>query len=206
VAMRRTKSILTKSLALLALAMLLAGCDITAKTANPDPVNVGGQLTFTIDVAFDPGEPGTVVVDELPAGVQFVSASPGCEFIATDNLVACLVENPGFPDAGTASVEIVVTPTECGTFTNTAVIPDPVEVPTEQLELLRAGQQTVADLLEQLPAEDLVTIQQIDEESVNFTVVGCGQPEPQPAGATPVTQEGEQESEAGEIDQTFDIS
>ena len=118
-------------------------------------------------------------MDELPDSLQFVSASAGCQFLNANNSVGCFVPNFG---GGTAAITIVVTPTECGTFTNTAFIPT------------------------------------IDEESDTFRVVGCEQPqakqpppqqprvEQQPAGAAPVTQESEQESEAGEIDQSFEVS
>jgi hypothetical protein len=221
VAKSRTKTILTKSLAMLALLALLAGCDITAKTASPDPVSVGEPLTFTIEVDFEPGEQGAIVVDELPESVQFVSAQVdplGECFPVDDNTVLCAVENPNIQEGGTATITIVVTPTECGTFTNTAFIP--FETPTlEQqaaLDQLSTEQLAAEQLsLEQLPLEELVTAQQVfDEESVTFTVVGCEEPQPQPqpqsqpqsAPGLEITQEGEQESESGEVDQTFDIS
>jgi hypothetical protein len=184
VATIRTKTIITKSLALLALLAVLAGCEITAKTASPDPVTVGEQLTFTIDVAFEENESIAEVDDELPDSVRFVSASasPGCDFFAADNTVRCAVENPSFPAAGTATITIAVTPTECGTFTNTAFIPE----------------------------EDP------EGESVSFTVVGCEvppapdpgqqQPNQQQGAPAPITQEFEQESESGDIDQTFEVS
>jgi Domain of unknown function DUF11 len=231
VALRRTKMILIKSLAMLALVALLASCDITAKTANPDPVSVGGNLTFKIDVAFEALEPETIVVDKLTDSLQFVSASDGCVFSTADNTVECTVTNPSFLGAGMSSVTIVVTPTECGTFTNTAFIPDvtPSDEQWAVIEQIRAEQLSAEQLpLEQLPLEELVTAEALDEESVDFTVVGCGQEQPQqpqpqqpqpqqpqqsqqpqpqqPAGAAPVTQESDQESEAEEIDQSLEVS
>lgn len=217
----RTKAILTKSLVMLALLAVLAGCEITAKTASPDPVSVGAPLTFTIEVAFEPGEPGAIVVDELPDSVEFVSAQVdplGECFLVDDNTVVCAVENPDIQNGGTATITIVVTPTECGTFTNTAFIPDEPVTPDQQaaLDQLSTEQLAAEQLsLEQLPMEELVTAQQvIDEESVTFTVVGCEEPQPtpqpqsqpQPTPGLELTQEGEQESEAGEIDQSFDVS
>ncbi len=201
---------------LLTLVAVLAGCEITAKTASPDPVTKGEDLTFTIDVSFDQGDLATFVEDKLPDSVRFVSASEGCEFIAADNTVRCFVQNPNGQEAGTTSVTIVVTPTECGTFTNTAVIAFP-EIPAESaLEQLSTEQrQNVEERLQelQLSTEDLMAAGievQPSEKSVDFTVVGCEQPEPrpepQPAGAAPITQEFDQESEAGEIDQSFEVS
>jgi hypothetical protein len=197
---------------MLALLAVLAGCEITAKTASPDPVSVGEPLTFTIEVAFEPGEPGAIVVDELPDSVEFVSAQVdplGECFLVDDNTVVCAVENPDIQNGGTATITIVVTPTECGTFTNTAFIPFLPTLTAEQqtaLDQLGTEQLTAEQLsLEQLPIEELVTAQQFfDEESVTFTVVGCEEPQPTPG--LELTQEGEQESEAGEIDQTFDVS
>ena len=177
----RTKTILTKSLAMLALLAVLAGCDITAKTASPDPVTVGEQLTFTIEVAFDPGDPGALVVDELPESVQLVSAQVDpfgiCEPF-DENTVECVVENPGPETGGTATITIVVTPTECGTFTNTAFIPFiPFETLTLEQQAALDQLSTEQLSLEQLPMEALVTAQQVfDEESVTFTVVGCEEP------------------------------
>lgn len=223
VAMSRTKTILTKSLAMLALLAVLAGCEITAKTASPDPVSVGEPLTFTIEVAFEPGEPGAIVVDELPDSVQFVSAQVdplGECFPGPENTVLCVVENPNINEGGTATITIVVTPTECGTFTNTAFIPDEPINPVQQAALDQLSTEQLAAeqvSLEQLPMEELATAQEfIDEESVSFTVIGCEeqqqpqpqQPQPQQQGAPglELTQEGEQESESGEVDQTFDVS
>jgi hypothetical protein len=67
-------------------------------------------------------------------------------------------------------------------------------------------------------AEGLVFPEELPEAEPPFavaateqiTVQGCGGTAPgqqrQPGGAAPITQESEQESESGEIDQTFEVS
>lgn len=108
------------------------------KTATPDPVTVGEPLTFTIKGYCSPavftcslGAPNGVT-DTLPAGLEFVSASatgptqpaPTCS--ESEGTVTCapLAYQAGpetdFPYV--ATIEVV--PTRCGTFTNTASLPD----------------------------------------------------------------------------------
>jgi uncharacterized repeat protein (TIGR01451 family) len=94
------------------------------KSASPNPVNVGANLTYTITVAnSNPGgvaSPTTVLTDVLPAGANFVSASPsqGTCSIASGTVTCQLgTLNSG---AAAATITIVVTPTSAGTLSNTA--------------------------------------------------------------------------------------
>jgi uncharacterized repeat protein (TIGR01451 family) len=110
-------------LALALLPVVLAGCTLT-KTVSPNPATVGQQVTFTITLATDPqtdplsGGPD-VITDALPAGVQFVSAtSDQGPCTESGGTVTCQVEVPPAPT--TVTVTIVVIPTQCGNFTNTA--------------------------------------------------------------------------------------
>jgi hypothetical protein len=113
------------------------------KTATPDPVKVGEPLTFTIRGYCTP----TIncgrfafsgMTDTLPEGLEFVRASatgfsgpelgdppqPTCTFSESDRTVTCAPVAFFFDiPSGTAVpfvATIEVTPTECGTFTNTA--------------------------------------------------------------------------------------
>lgn len=95
------------------------------KTDSPDPVTAGSNLTYTIDVAnttvgANDANPVTVT-DTLPAGVDFVSATPTqgtCD--RTGNTVKCEL---GQVNAGaTARVTIVVKTKKDGTLSNTAVV------------------------------------------------------------------------------------
>jgi len=93
------------------------------KTASPATVTVGKELTYTLDVANAGPDPAVDVrvVDTLPDGVTFVSASSSQGSCAGENGVAC--------DLGTlpsgappARITIVVRPTASGTITNTATV------------------------------------------------------------------------------------
>src|SRR5436190_8207269 len=94
-----------------------------AKTDSPDPVVAGSNLTYTITVT-NPGggndASNVVVTDNLPSGVDFVSAA-GCTH--SGNTVTC---NLGQVNSGTApQVTIVVRPKKEGTLTNTATVASP---------------------------------------------------------------------------------
>ncbi len=110
---------------------VLAQADLSiTKTASPEPVMVGQDLTYTIVVANDGPQDatGVTVVDTLPEGVTFVSASEGCTPPA-DGTVTCTVGD--LASGNVATITIVVTPDVEGTITNTAVVsgnendPDP---------------------------------------------------------------------------------
>jgi hypothetical protein len=115
------------------------------KTASPDPVKVGEALTFTIREYCNPegitncGAAGSSegMTDTLPEGLAFDSASAtgfsGPEFgnppqptcSESEGTVTCAPINYFFEDTqdGTAVpfvATIVVIPSQCGTFTNTA--------------------------------------------------------------------------------------
>jgi uncharacterized repeat protein (TIGR01451 family) len=147
-----------------------------------DPVTVGEQVTFTI-TAFCGGRSDCLAIspgveDTLPASVEFVSAEASglipAECVESGGTVTCSPES--FDQDTPFVAEIVVIPTRCGTFTNTAreLFPPEFDPQTVSLDF------TVVGCEEEAPA-----------------------PAPAPA---PITQEGEQESESGEIDQTFEVS
>jgi uncharacterized repeat protein (TIGR01451 family) len=90
------------------------------KTDAPDPVLVGGQLTYTLLVTNDgPHDAtGVTVVDNLPADVTFVSASAGC--LEATGKVTCTVGRLAFNDL--VEITIVVTADVEGLITNTATV------------------------------------------------------------------------------------
>jgi uncharacterized repeat protein (TIGR01451 family) len=97
------------------------------KSDSPDPVVAGNNLTYTIRVE-NPGTlPATnvVVTDNLPSGVDFVSATGGtCQ--RTGNTVTC--ELGQLNAATTATVTIVVKTKKEGTLSNTASVTSPEDI------------------------------------------------------------------------------
>ena len=161
------------------------------KECTPNPILVGQQITCTIDLA----APNTfaadveVLTDTFPAGVrpiratvqQFSRLGPETPFACTvsGSTVTCPSFSLGEQTQGivvSATVTIVAIAEQCGTFENTAT------------------------------AEGFRSYTVEDTEEI--TVEGCEGAAGGGAGggATPITQEGEQESEAGEIDQSFEVS
>jgi uncharacterized repeat protein (TIGR01451 family) len=97
------------------------GVDLaTTKTDSPDPVQVGQELVYTIQVTNQgtANASGVTVTDELPQGVDFVSASNECGFNQATRTVTC---NLGNLNSGQSdSVEITVRPQQEGRVTNRA--------------------------------------------------------------------------------------
>lgn len=95
---------------------------------SPDPVMAGQNLTYTIIVSnFGPGFSAPITLtDSLPAGVTFVSVTPSQGSCTND--VICHFGS--LPDSASATVTLVVTPTQAGPLSNTASLqssaPDPV--------------------------------------------------------------------------------
>jgi len=100
------------------------------KTASPNPVKQGATLTFTLTVVNNgpSNATGVTVIDTLPSGVTFSSATPTqgtCSF--SSPTVTC---NIGAMNSGaTVTVSIVVTAGAPAVITNTATVsanePDP---------------------------------------------------------------------------------
>jgi uncharacterized repeat protein (TIGR01451 family) len=91
--------------------------------ADPDPVLVGGRLSYepTVDDLGPMDAPGVTLTETLPAGVAFVSATASqgsCG--ATGDTVTCAL---GTIASGTGvQVTIVVVPTRAGTVTSSATV------------------------------------------------------------------------------------
>lgn len=100
---------------------------VVTKVDTPDPVAVGGLLTYTITVTNRPPSDGpaftatdVTLVDPLPSGVAYVTASPsqGTCTVETNGLVCKLGSlEPG----AAATVVTTVRPGSAGTLTNTVV-------------------------------------------------------------------------------------
>lgn len=99
------------------------------KTDSPDPVRVGSSLTYTIAVENLGPEPatGVTVTDDLPKGVDLVSATgPSGACAAQKGKVTCAVGSlqPSGVNYGGApvTITIVVVPRSAGTIRNTATV------------------------------------------------------------------------------------
>ena len=181
------------------------------KECTPNPVQVGQTLTCTIDVV--PALNTLIFVrveDTLPDGLTVIGATSeiqpvGASFPCTvaGNTVTCpapqtvnITTTPFSTE--TFSVTIEARAERCGTFQNTATAVVPLLATTV------------------VPLVDLRNQRYQDTEQIN--VVGCEEAGGGGAGGTggaggggggaaaPITQEGDQESDSGEVGQSFDVS
>jgi uncharacterized repeat protein (TIGR01451 family) len=93
-----------------------------SKTDSPDPVTVGNNLTYTITVTNNGPSTatGVNVSDTLPAGETFVSATPSQGSCTGTSTISCAVGS--IANGGSATVTLVVTPTQTGGISNTASV------------------------------------------------------------------------------------
>src|SRR5215210_192592 len=98
------------------------------KTANPSAAAVGQPITFTITqrcVLAGTCVDTRPIVDEVPFGLSIVSVDandfddPDYQCTTSGNTVTCSAQR-FFTITQPFTLTIVATPTECGTFTNTA--------------------------------------------------------------------------------------
>jgi len=100
---------------------VLAQADLgITKSGAPNPVRLGGDLTYTLLATNDGPDDasGVSVVDTLPDGVTFVMASQGCTEDA--GVVTCDIGN--LIEGDVVQITIVVTADVEGLITNSAVI------------------------------------------------------------------------------------
>jgi uncharacterized repeat protein (TIGR01451 family) len=107
------------------------GADLSlTKADSPDPVQVNGVLTYTLTVTNGGPDDATAVTveDQLPAGVQFGSATASQGTCTqAGGVVTCSLGSVA--NGASATVTITVQPTAGGTLSNTAEVeaaePDP---------------------------------------------------------------------------------
>jgi uncharacterized repeat protein (TIGR01451 family) len=94
------------------------------KTDSNDPAPTGRNLTYTLTVTNNgpDASSGVVVTDNLPPSVTFVSATPsqGTCGPPSGGIVTCNLGTIG--NGSSATVQIVVKPTQAGSITNTASV------------------------------------------------------------------------------------
>ncbi|HEY3129262.1 MAG TPA: hypothetical protein VGL91_07375 [Acidobacteriota bacterium] len=96
---------------------------LVTKSANPSPVTAGTNLTYTVTVSnlstAPAAAPGVVLTDNLPASVNFVSASATQGTCSqSGGVVTCAIGTLAVGAGATAT--IVVVPQAAGSITNTA--------------------------------------------------------------------------------------
>jgi uncharacterized repeat protein (TIGR01451 family) len=96
------------------------------QTDFPDPASVGGNLTYTITVTNNGPDAATdvSVIDTLPSYVTFISATSSqgsCQ--QAGGMVFCDLGD--LANGATATITIVVTPTQTGSITNRANVASP---------------------------------------------------------------------------------
>lgn len=93
-----------------------------SKSDSPDPVSLGNQLTYTLNVVNNgpSNATGVEVTDVLPAQVNFVSVATNKGSCSGTSTITCSLGNMSKDE--TATITIVVAPQTAGTFSNTASV------------------------------------------------------------------------------------
>ncbi|MFL5737671.1 MAG: hypothetical protein ACJ76P_10065 [Actinomycetota bacterium] len=93
------------------------------QTDAPDPVSVGGDVTYSLTVgnAGPSNAQAVVVTDTIPSGTSFVSATPSQgSCLQTAGVVTCSLG--AVAATGSATIDVVVTTASAGTITNDASV------------------------------------------------------------------------------------
>ncbi len=122
------------------------------KTAAPSPATPGTDETFTLKVTnHGPNTAANVVVsDPLPAGLTFVSASPGCSQSGAEPHVTCTLPSLAVHESTTFTIVAHVPDTASEGIVNTATVtsstPDPDLSNNEDTVTVPLGEREPADL------------------------------------------------------------
>jgi uncharacterized repeat protein (TIGR01451 family) len=186
------------------------------KTDSPDPLLLGQQLTYTLTVQNSGPETATAVslTDTLPGDVTFDSATPtqgSCSESA--GTVTCALD--AIADAGSASVEIKVTPQATGTIINEATVSSEVGDPNtaDNSASVQTTVDPVADLSvsksdspDPILVEELLTYSLSVHNAGPSSAAGVSLTDDLPAGVTfdsAVPSQGTCSEESGVVTCTF---
>ena len=109
----------------IAYTIILTGTDLSvAQTDSPDPVNVASPLNYQLLVSNNGPDPatGVTVVDTLPAGVTFLSASSTQGSCSESGGIVTCVLGAMAASANTTINVTVTAPVSTGTITNSAIV------------------------------------------------------------------------------------
>jgi uncharacterized repeat protein (TIGR01451 family) len=157
------------------------------KTGSPNPVTVGSNLTYTITATNNgpSGATGISISDPLPAAMTFVSATPSQGNCSGTTTVDCSIGS--LSSGASATVTIIVTPSQTGSFDNTATVagnePDPnlANNSATQMTTVNPPPATLSALspaklwLGQDGSSKQLKLDLLAEVLVNGNVVGSGQ-------------------------------
>jgi uncharacterized repeat protein (TIGR01451 family) len=95
---------------------------VITKSDSPDPVSVGGLLTYTLTVTNKKGDTANnvVVTDSLPSEVTLVSVATTKGSCSGTILITCNIGSVAFNEL--VAITIVVRPGRAGMITNTTVV------------------------------------------------------------------------------------
>ncbi len=125
------KGFLFDNLTLASGPLAVATADLSVTKSASSPARVGSPLTYTITVhnAGPDGATGVTMVDTLPSGVAFVSATPGTGTCSqATGTATCNIGSLALN--GSVTVKVVVTPSAAGDITNTAKVAGSTSDPT----------------------------------------------------------------------------
>ena len=135
---------------------------VLAKSASPDPVLLGEELTYTLAIHnIGPSDgPNTTLTDTLPASVDLVSSSPSqgiCTGPGTGtSTITCAIGNLSSGDS--AIVTIIVIPRATGDLVNTASV--------------------VSGSAERNPADNTVTVSTTAIPAADLSLAKADSPDP----------------------------
>lgn len=142
-----------------------------SKMADPTHVHIGDAVTYTLTAHNNgPGDASSItILDTLPSGTQFQSASPGCT--NQDGTITCAI--PSLASGQEQAVTITVTAISLGSIDNQASVqaaePDPHTADNSAEASITVGCRTD----DECDDHNLCTVDTCDVENLAADLTGC---------------------------------